>query len=302
MVQSSLDPEQTLNNSRREEARPAPILLLHGGWGGAWCWAPVTQPLIAAGHAVAAPDLIGGGLKATEPRAFLDQDEAGLATEPSPLSALSIETYAASALVTLHELHEAYGPVIVVGHSITGVLVHYLGERAPEAIRRLVYLAAIAPRPGHSVVMDEAEQPWATSLFPSLIVADPAVVGVLRINPSSTDPAYRNLVRRCFFNDVSDTQAAVAMRLLTCENPAALSLYETTLTAQRWGSLARSWIRTANDASIPVTGQDTNIRQLDEDFPDHPFDVTTIDSGHMAFLSKPHELTHAILEAASQMW
>jgi pimeloyl-ACP methyl ester carboxylesterase len=281
------------------ERGPAPILLLHGGWGGAWCWALVEQPLLAAGHTVSAPDLIGGGLNANEPHAFLNQDVAGLATERSALADLSIESYAAPALAALRELHKAHGPVIVVGHSITGVLLHYLGENAPETIRRLVYLAATAPRPGRNVAVDTPEPPWASSLFPSLLVADPAVVGALRINPASTDRTYRGLVHRCFFHDVSPPRAAVAMRMLTSENPAVLSTYQAKLTAGRWGSLPRSWIRTTNDASIPVTGQDANSAQLDADFPDHRFDITTIETGHMPFLSEPEELARAISHAAA---
>ena len=39
----------------------ARFVLVHGAFGGAWCWEPVTGPLEAAGHTVEAIDLPGGG-------------------------------------------------------------------------------------------------------------------------------------------------------------------------------------------------------------------------------------------------
>jgi NAD kinase len=78
-----------------------------------------------------------------------------------------------------------------------------------------------------------------------------------------------------------------------------LSAYAASLTARRWGSLPRSWIRTTNDRAIPVTGQDTNIAQVDDDFPQHRFDVLSIHTGHMPFLSNPKELARHIHESAN---
>jgi hypothetical protein len=86
--------------------------------------------------------------------------------------------------------------------------------------------------------------------------------------------------------------------MLTCENPGVLSTLTTSLTAARWGSIARSWIRTSSDQAIPVSGQDINIAELDEDFPAHPFDVVTLKSGHMPFLSRADQPARAIHEAA----
>jgi alpha-beta hydrolase superfamily lysophospholipase len=39
----------------------ARLVLVHGAFGGAWCWEPVIEPLEAAGHTVETLDLPGGG-------------------------------------------------------------------------------------------------------------------------------------------------------------------------------------------------------------------------------------------------
>ncbi len=289
----------------------APILLLHGGWGGAWCWSAITPPLVAAGHPVLAPDLAGGGLSATEPASLYAQDPQGLAEERSALAGLSFAQYADPALGALHALHERYGSVVVVAHSINGMLLHYLGEQSPEAIRRLVYLAASGPAPGRSVylaasgpapgrsvAMDTEEEPWSSSRFAMLLVADPQTIGALRINPTSGDTGYREAMRQCWFADVPADTTAVAMRMLSSENPGALLGEPAQLSAQRWGSIPRTWIRTTRDASIPVTGQDTNTAELDRAFPANRFDIASLRSGHMPFLSVPEELVELLLQAA----
>ncbi len=43
----------------------ARFVLVHGAFGGAWCWEPVDGPLEAAGHTVEAIDLPGGGADET---------------------------------------------------------------------------------------------------------------------------------------------------------------------------------------------------------------------------------------------
>ena len=43
----------------------ARFVFVHGAFGGAWCWEPVTGPLEAEGHTVDALDLPGGGADQT---------------------------------------------------------------------------------------------------------------------------------------------------------------------------------------------------------------------------------------------
>lgn len=153
-------------------SKPA-ILLLHGAWHGAWCWEAVARVLTAAGHVVSAIDLPGGGLRGVEPKAFASADPASMGAERTALGDLSAAEYAATAQDALAELYAAHGPVVVVGHSPSGVVLHRLGEAAPEQIHRLVYLAALTPAPGNTVFGDAGGPAFADSLFLALPASDP---------------------------------------------------------------------------------------------------------------------------------
>ena len=273
---------------------PAPVLLLHGAWHGAWCWEPVARPLVARGHPVVAIDLPGGGLRARDPRAYRSADRSGLATEVSPLGQLSAADCAADAVAAVRELAEAHGPVVVVGHSLSGVVLHIVGESVPELVRRLVYVGALAPAPGGTVFGDASGPAFADSLFLGLPVSDPATTGVVRIDWESPDPDYRATARECFYGAVPAELAETARRLLTPDVPARLYSDPVALSVERYGSLERAWVRTGRDLAVPAAAQDVSVAALDAAFPEHPFTVTELATDHSPFLSAPADLADVL--------
>ncbi|MBO9499068.1 MAG: alpha/beta fold hydrolase [Novosphingobium sp.] len=87
-----------------------PLLLVHGGCHGAWCWERVL-PLLPGASAVELPDR-GGAV--------------------------------AAVLAAIDE------PVVLVGHSLGGMTISAMAEAAPEKVSRLVYLSALLPADGES--------------------------------------------------------------------------------------------------------------------------------------------------------
>lgn len=103
-----------------------PVLLVHGAWSGAWCWAPVQCALDRLGVASHTLDLPGRG------------------ASPLPLGDLAgdAESVAAAA--------RALGPdVVLVGHSYGGAVI--TGAAALAEVSHLVYIAAFALDDGESV-------------------------------------------------------------------------------------------------------------------------------------------------------
>jgi pimeloyl-ACP methyl ester carboxylesterase len=107
-------------------------VLVHGAWGGAWCWSDVARRLREAGHVVFAPDLTGLGA-----RAHLAHLHINLTTHIQDIVAV-LET-------------ERLRDVILVGHSYGGMVITGAAARAAPRIRRLVYVDAFLPRDGDSV-------------------------------------------------------------------------------------------------------------------------------------------------------
>jgi pimeloyl-ACP methyl ester carboxylesterase len=106
----------------------AHFLLLHGACHGGWCWEAVASILRSTGHQATAPDLpcdnLGAGL-----------------TESTDVAVAS--------------MNGAVDDVVVVGHSLGGLVAPMVADRLP--IRRMVMLAAIVGAPGASLESLAAE-------------------------------------------------------------------------------------------------------------------------------------------------
>jgi len=104
------------------EKRP-PFVLVHGAFHGGWCWRPIARLLRQAGHEVFTPTQTGAG----ERRHLLS-------------AALTMETFVEDVLnvLTFEELFE----VILVGHSFGGRTIAGVADRAPDRIKRLVFVDA----------------------------------------------------------------------------------------------------------------------------------------------------------------
>jgi pimeloyl-ACP methyl ester carboxylesterase len=100
----------------------ATFCLVHGSWHGPWCFERLVPEIEAAGHAAMAVEL--------------DSDEPG-------------STCSDYADTVARALQKADDQVIVVGHSFGGLTIPLVAER--RSVDRLVYLAALIPRPGMSM-------------------------------------------------------------------------------------------------------------------------------------------------------
>src|SRR5215469_1301218 len=105
------------------------FVLVHGSWQGAWSWDGVRDRLRAHGHRVITPTLPGRG-DVSEDRSWISHDDNVAAV----VAALDADA----------------GEVVLVGHSLGGVVVSQVADRRPERIARLVYCAAFVLEDGES--------------------------------------------------------------------------------------------------------------------------------------------------------
>src|ERR1700730_13912098 len=124
-------------NGHPTYAAPKPtIVLVHGGWADASSWNAVTQRLQDDGYTVIAP---------ANPLRGVQSDSA----------------YLSSVLATIS------GPIVLVGHSVGGVLITNAAAGNPN-VKALVYIAAFAPDEGETVGQLLAMNPGSEAGPPNL--------------------------------------------------------------------------------------------------------------------------------------
>ena len=276
------------------------FVFVHGAWHGGWCWAEVVRLLAEQGYGSVAVDLPGHGVTARMPVSYTSkpQNLAALATEVSPLAALTVTDYRDHTLKIIRGLAAGgSGPVILVGHSLGGATVSAVAEADPSVVRKLVYLTAFVPV--NLTVLQYLQLPeFAASGVPGLFVADPAVVVAARCNPDSTDAGYVEKLKSTFYGDMSDAAFAAAANLLTPDEPGSL-FGPVPVTAQRWGTVPRAFIRCTNDHAIPLAAQDKMISQADAFTPGNVFVQKTLTTSHSPFLSAPADLAGLLASLAA---
>jgi len=108
-------PLEVITSGRDSATRPAPIVLVHGAWHGAWCWEETFLPFFArAGYSVTALSLRGHGGS---------DGRAGLRWH-------AIADYVADLAAVTANLRPA---PILIGHSMGGLVVQKYLERRPAA-------------------------------------------------------------------------------------------------------------------------------------------------------------------------
>jgi pimeloyl-ACP methyl ester carboxylesterase len=112
---------------------PRTYVLVHGAWGGGWAFKKVDSLLTARGHRVYRPTLTGLG-----ERVHLGRPDVGLSTHVTDIVNVL--------------LFEDLRDIVLVGHSYGGMVITGVADRMPERIRHLVFIDALVPQDGESLV------------------------------------------------------------------------------------------------------------------------------------------------------
>ena len=282
------------------------FILVHGSWHNSGVWERITYLLVAAGHVVIARDLPGRGLNASFPQTYFQRplDAVAYAQERSPVAGVTLDDDIASLTATIRgAIGAGSEPVILVGHSSGGFTVTPVAERYPRYISDVVYLAGFMPdagvAPNQDLLSDDNEN---NRLLAPVAIGDPTITGALRFDWNSNDPVYARALQDVFYNDIDVATYRPVANLLTPDDPFQPFTVPTVRTAQRWGSIRRSYIRTARDHAILPALQDRWIAQADALTPSNPTTVYRLDSSHSPFISQPKNLFEILLDVANRSY
>jgi pimeloyl-ACP methyl ester carboxylesterase len=224
---------------------------VHGAWHGAWCWHKLIPRLEAAGARVLAPDL-----------SSMDAD-----------GCESLEEWARAVAGLL----EREPGSVLVGHSRGGAVISRAAELAPDAVRRLVYVAAYLLSDGQSVA-DVARSDTASLLAPNMIPVKRGLTCAIR----------DEVLREAFYGDCSAEDFDFARARLTPEPLRALAA-PVRITAGRFGRVSRAYVETLRDRAVTLQAQ----RRMQSALRCDP--VFTLDSDHSPFLSQPEALARILI-------
>ena len=164
--------------------------------------------------------------------------------------------------------------VVLVLHSLAGVLASELAARLGDRIESTVFVAAVVPAPGKRFVDAMG--------FPNSLV----LKVLFKLNPHGLKPS-ESMLRAELCSDLSDADAAALVDQYEAEWP---GIYLGRVGDAR--SVPRpTYIRLTSDRSVPSKLQDRMITNLQNPR------VLDLDAGHMAMLSKPDRLGALIMQA-----
>ena len=265
--------------------RPAvrTYVLVHGTHSAGAFWGAIGRELALRGHRVVAVDQPLHGTEKFIPKAYQTQDLRALATEPSPVAALTLDDYERRVTRAVRRAALLGGPVVLVGHSMGGVSVSRVADAVPELLAHICYMAAFCPSRSMPSLSDCASSPEGQqALTPLRQVGDPGKLGVLRLNWRTGDR--RELAR---FKEMicADYSAAAFLRVLDgMQTDESMTAYGDRAVgrAGTWGRVPRSYLRFGKDRTVATALQDRMIAEADELTPHNRFRVYDFpSSGHL---------------------
>ncbi|MGW4895400.1 alpha/beta fold hydrolase [Kitasatospora sp. NPDC004240] len=237
-------------------------VLVHGAWHNGRVWDRVTPLLTRAGHRVFAPSLTGHG-----DREHLLGPEVGLDTHVADVVALL--------------LGEDLTDVVLVGHSYAGMVISAVADQVPDRIAALVYVDAMVPVDGESVLdvlpptrhllelAADSDTPWRIPPLPE----GPAPTGLFGV----TDPADAAWLRTL----LSDESALCFQQPVRLENPAT-------------AAVPRTHIHCVGSAPEGIAHRPVPATQPNGT----PSQVWQLRSGHDCMIIAPGRLAELLLKAA----
>jgi len=203
-----------------------PVVLVHGAWHGAWCWAGLQHALDELGVASLAVDLPGHGAS-TQPLSDLYGDA----------------HHVASVLAQLGT------PAILVGHSYGGAAITEAASHFGD-VAHLAYLTAFALEQGESIMSFLTSQPPAAVALSNAIV--PWGTGSSVIDPLQAVASF-----------YADCPPAVATAAIARLSPQPMVTFTDGISGSPRSTIASTYVRCLRDAAIHISHQDVMAARCD---------------------------------------
>jgi pimeloyl-ACP methyl ester carboxylesterase len=231
-------------------------LLIHGAMRGAWLWDKLMPLLMKGGGNPIAIDLPGHGYRTAE------------------ASFTTMSTYINDVIQFIRK--ENLKDLVLVGHSMSGIVISKVAEEIPDRIKHLVYLAAVVPRNNEALIdlLTKERQETLRKLQ-----------GKARelFGPLET-------LRPMYFTDLEGEEKESYLRQLT---PQPLAPFFEKIQFKKFPKIPvpKTYILGLKDKSLPPD----LTRRFAERLEVTPVEI---DAGHDLMVSRPGEVAKALLQLA----
>lgn len=229
-------------------------ILVHGAWHGSWCWHKVARRLQSRGHTVTTPDLPGHYLNLC---AFKE---------------VSLRKYVEHIEGIIHAISD---PVVLVGHSMAGVVISQVAENMPDRIAQLVYVSGFIPQNGGSLMDEEKKAPIPTVALEVTVDQDE---GAISLNSSRR-------IRELFYAKASEEDAAYALPLL--QKQPLRPFREPVFLSSRFEATPKLYVECLQDQAIRIDDQRRMYSQV-------RCEAASLDTDHSPFFCADDQLVAVI--------
>jgi pimeloyl-ACP methyl ester carboxylesterase len=241
----------------------ATLVLVHGSFHGSWCWAKIVPLLEKEGYTVITPNLPASG------------------GDPAPIENADLDSYAARIATIIDDVK---GPVVLVGHSMGGIVISQVSEMRPKRLAAAVYVNGLLFRANESLV----------SFLDALkgLNVDDLVLKNMKVSADGQTATFpTDKAAEVFYNTCSPAEADWAKVQLT---PQRTKVYadKLQLTPERYGQVKRYYVRGSKDHAVSPLYQEAMLKNTSCE------QVFTLDGDHSPFLSNPTKLAEIILTVA----
>ncbi|KAI3954812.1 hypothetical protein MKW92_032322 [Papaver armeniacum] len=251
------------------------FVLVHGACHGAWSWYKLTPLLKSAGHRVTVLDMAGAGINPKQVK-----DVQSFSDYVQPLMDFMEHSLPSCKSIKQEE------KVILVGHSMGGLVISKAMETFPEKISVAVFLTALLPN-----MLQEFK-------FPDVFKEGCRGDAIYNYDEGDKTfvfgPSYMssNLYELCSPEDATlATMLVRPIRVFSNEH----MLEEITTSKQKFGSVKQVYIIAELDKTLT---RDFQCWTIEKDPVDEVKEI--IGSDHMVMMSKPQELFACLREIAEE--
>lgn len=248
------------DNEKEPATTPQTYVLVHGAWQAPYVWDSVRADLSKKGNKVFVVELPGHGSDSTAPYK------------------LSLDVYSDK---VIDIISKADSNVILVGHSMGGMVITQVAEKIPNKISKLIYIGAFLPASGQSLT-DLAYSDPDSKLGPLLVPS----------NDQLTLDVKKDSLTYLFISDGSQSDKDRVVANYRAE-PAIPFTNKVTLTNEGFGKVEKMYIKTLQDIVISPGLQDRMIDAAGIT------SVYTVNTSHSPFLAQPHAVSDLLLMIGS---